>query len=211
MKKDLLTHVAKTNENTRVLLIGCSNQCYHKNLERTEFKALFQSDNLSMLCYTPCPDYSARVQMWKHFIELKGISIDELNNGSKFDLSVLALATEGYSAGSVSYFVKGTKLIRESIDVCLTPRRIHKYQVLNEHFQNKEFLEAVSQMNYSYQEEFIAFQDFTSEVTGRSKWITDYNAALARQNEQNDKKGDPNKTKNKKNRAFTKKFVTSTV
>jgi len=194
LKKDLLTHVGKINAEKRVLVIGNSSCPFNDNVDFGDFKKFFTDstpdDALSLMCYIPYPNYLNRQRLWTHFIHEKGLHIEELNRSPNFELSILTLLSEGYSAGS----------IREAVHIVLNKRRFEKYHRLKQSFTTKEFLQALSKTIYTYKDDQTLFREFTAEVTGRGKEIAAIQAKAAAaaadaEGDGKDKKGKKGKKK----------------
>jgi len=196
LKKDLLTHVAKITADKRVLVVGNSSCPFNDNVDFGDFKKFFHDstpgNQLSLMNYIPYPNYLNRQRLWTHFIHEKGLHIEELNRSTQFELSILTLLSEGYTAGS----------IREAVHIVLTKRRFEKYHRLKQAFTTKEFLQALSKTVYTYKDDQTLFREFTAEVTGRNKVIDAIKAKQAAEaaggdGDGKDKKGKKGKGKKK--------------
>merc|ERR1712087_721713 len=164
---------------------------FNDNVDFADMKKLFHdatpADPLSLMCYIPYPNYLNRTRLWTHFMHEKGIHIEELNKSAKFELSILTLLSEGYTAGPM----------REAVHLVLTKRRFEKYHRLQQAFSTKEFLQALSKTAYTYKDDQTLFREFTAEVTGRTKAIAKINAKLAAEAAENEGGGDGKKGKKK--------------
>lgn len=174
MKKDLLSHCLKINKDRRILIVGNSSEPFNSSVDMNEMKKFFydSTNNLQipLMCYIPYPSYSNRMRLWQHFIqELGTVSIEELNESSKFELSILTLLSEGYTGGS----------IEQTCKLVLTKRRFDKYYREHQVFTTQEFLRALSKTIYTYKDDQESFRKYTAIVTGRSKAIQIYNSKLA--------------------------------
>lgn len=194
LKKDLLTHCAKITASKRVLVVGNSSCPFNDDVDFGDFKKFFFDSTpgmqLALMCYIPYPNYLNRQRLWTHFIHEKGLHIEELNRCTNFELSILTLLSEGYTAGS----------IREAVHIVLTKRRFEKYHRLKQAFTTKEFLQALSKTVYTYKDDQTLFREFTAEVTGRTKAIAaikakEAAAAAEAEGEGKDKKGKKGKKK----------------
>jgi len=193
MKKELIGHSGKINANKRVLVVGNSACPYNDNVDFADFKSFFHDstsgDPMSLMCYVPYPNYLNRQRLWTHFIDEKGVHIEELNKSKNFELSVLTLLSEGYTAGS----------IRECVEMVLTERRFEKYNRLQQAFSTKEFLKALSKTAYTYKDDQMLFRQFTAAVSGRTKAIAKIKAKEAAEaSGGGDDGGDKKKKKGKK-------------
>merc|ERR1712154_102431 len=168
--------------------------CLDPGKFKKDFHDHTKGDPLSLMCYIPFPNYLNRMRLWTHFIHQKGIHIEALNQSSKFELSILTLLSQGYTAGS----------IHEAVNMVLTPRRFEKYHRLQQAFTTKEFLNALSRTIYTYKEQQVLFREFTAEVTGRNKAITKIKAKQASDAKGGDE-GDGKDKKGKKGKAGKKK------
>lgn len=170
LKKDLLIHAAKITAEKRVLIVGNSSCPFNDNVDFGDFKKFFfdstPGDQMALMNYIPYPNYLNRQRLWTHFVHEKGLHIEELNRSNHFELSILTLLSEGYTAGS----------IREAVHIVLTKRRFDKYHRLKKAFTTKEFLQALSKTVYTYKDDQRLFREFTAEVTGRNKFIADFKA-----------------------------------
>ena len=69
MAKDLLTHAARIDQSTRVLVLGDSSACYRSSppVDVKSMLKLFQTNGKCVLL--SYPDYMSRLKLWSHFIE----------------------------------------------------------------------------------------------------------------------------------------------
>lgn len=156
MKNNIMQHKAALTNDKRVLVVGNSRMPYHDKVDRKDLQKFFGFKNQGKMLFCPCPGYSTRLQLWKHFIEKTGMSVQGLDADPKFDLTTLAYISEGYSAGDIERAVNAT----------LTERRVQKLQESDKGLDSGEFISAISKTNYTYKDEYKAFQEFTDDVTG---------------------------------------------
>ena len=92
MKTPMDKIIQFTKAAKRVIFIGCTNQY--------EVSPKVMKKKFDKRFYFPYPDYGTRMQLFKHFIQLKGGELKD-----SFSVSTLAHLTEGYPAGSVRNFI----------------------------------------------------------------------------------------------------------
>lgn len=170
MKKELLAMTSSIKKNTRVLVIGVTKDVFSEQVDVEALKSYFTDgttgDELSLMCYCPFPDYATRSKLWKHFIEEKGVDlvqvIQDAGKSKPFDLSTLALVSEGYAPGSLA----------QAVHFCLTERRIQKYETFGKIFKTTEFLNNLARTrNYNFEDQIKKFASFSSEVSGRDAYM----------------------------------------
>jgi hypothetical protein len=87
------------------------------------------------------------------------MNVVEMEKNQKFDLTTLANISEGYSAGS----------IQQAVQAVLPHRRVAKLVESGRSIDNTELITALSKTNYTYKDDYIAFQKFTDDVTGEKE------------------------------------------
>lgn len=187
-----MSHTTKITSDKRILVVGNSSSPYNDSVDRGDLKKMFACDGsppdgkeMTLMCYIPYPNYLSRMRLWTHFMQqTSGVDIEQFNNCPNFELSVLTLLSEGYTAGS----------IMEAVRLCLTPRRIDKFKNNKMLFETDEFFQSLSKTIYTYKDDHNAFREFTGDVTNRDKQIAQIKAKL----ENPDSAGGDGKDKKKK-------------
>jgi SpoVK/Ycf46/Vps4 family AAA+-type ATPase len=163
------------NADHRVVIIGSTKE--PENGDIKDMKAFFDK-----FLYMPYPDYSTRIMIWRAYLEeivktnLK--LIDEMNNGPSssnrgnqdmlakiigvrtreimqaIDVSSLGHISEGYSAGAIARTVRQVVTVRR---VSLAKTRP---------ITAPDFVDTLSTQPYTYNDDKIAFMEFTRAITG---------------------------------------------
>jgi hypothetical protein len=157
----------------RVVIVGNSRQPFHAKTNVPDLCRFFDFQHQGKMIYCPCPGYHARLQLWSRFIENTGLAVAQLARSDKFDLSTLAFITEGFSAGA----------IEQAVMMTLTPRRVEKLLATGRDLDMSELLKALAKMPYTYQEEYVAFANFTFLVTGEKERLRLMQIAAAKEEE----------------------------
>ncbi|CAK9091174.1 Dynein regulatory complex protein 11 (IQ and AAA domain-containing protein 1), partial [Durusdinium trenchii] len=148
-RKDIVTYANSLKPEERVVLLGCTSQPF--NIPEGEFKdikAVFQRQ-----LYLANPDYASRVLLWRMFLQ-RAFDEVELDIPERIDISALALVSEGYSAGTIETCVRKT----------LTERR--KATLKTRPITEKDFINPLSSLPVTYQQDNLKFQQFTAAITG---------------------------------------------
>ena len=124
MRKSLMLQRAALDPADRVLIVGNSRQPFHEKTDMAELRAFFGYQHGGKMLYCPCPSHHTRLQLWRLFIERAGVTVAQLAQSHKFDLSSLAFVSEGYSAGSILLAVQATLPARRAAKVLATGRSI---------------------------------------------------------------------------------------
>merc|ERR1740130_16413 len=102
--KQIKTGVDSTNED-RILFVGNTAKPFEEGVNMREL-----CENFDFKVWVSFPDCGSRSLMFRKFIESKGVPVDP----AKLNLSALAIASDGYSAGS----------LKMTVNRVLTARRI---------------------------------------------------------------------------------------
>lgn len=174
-KKDLLTYKNQAlGPEHRVIIIGTTK--YPENGDMKDMKSFFDK-----FLYMPYPDYSSRVQLWRHYIagrihsglnkNNENAENQNINNAArikeeeeiqsrilsameKVDVSSLAQVSEGYSAGSIA----------RTCHIVLTSRRVAMLRLRP--LSNMDFVDNLSYQDVNYLDDKAMFVDFTKAITG---------------------------------------------
>lgn len=159
VRKSLAVQRAALAPTDRVIVVGNSRQPFHARTNIADLCKFFDYQHQGKMIYCPCPGYHSRLQLWARFIENTGLAVSQLARSDKFDLSTLAFITEGFSAGAME----------QAVQMTLTPRRVEKILATGKELDMAELLKALAKMPYTYQEEYVAFANFTFLVTGEKE------------------------------------------
>jgi len=171
MKKELLAMKTSLKAKERVLIIGTAGEgLFADDVDSEALKNFFidstEGNEMSMTCFTPYPDFQSRWKLWEHFILEKDVDVgkcvvDSLKSRD-FDLSTLSRCSDGFTAGG----------IKQAVELCITNRRLEKYNTFGKKFTTAEFLNALSKTrSYTFADTFKKFSKWTSEACGRNAWI----------------------------------------
>ena len=139
----------------RVLLVGCARCPHSDRVEVKELLDLFGPPH-GKVVLMPLPDYPTRRTLWTYFIQQTGLNLTSLEQHRGFDLTTLALVSEGYTAGCIQQAVLST----------LPTRRVAKMLELDRGVDTSELMTALSQTSYAYRGEYQANVAWLEQVTG---------------------------------------------
>eukprot|EP00401_Gymnodinium_catenatum_P083275 CAMPEP_0117501452 /NCGR_PEP_ID=MMETSP0784-20121206/23305_1 /TAXON_ID=39447 /ORGANISM="" /LENGTH=861 /DNA_ID=CAMNT_0005296705 /DNA_START=118 /DNA_END=2703 /DNA_ORIENTATION=- len=148
-KKDLVAAIKEvkrgpeSTEQDRILFIGCTSKPYEDTVDIEELRKAFDEK-----VWVHCPDYGSRYKLWLNFMGQHGVFPDP----TKFNTSVLASVSEGYSAGS----------IKQTVDRVLTTRRVHK--IKDRQLREQEFIIPLSRTPVCT--DYAEFSEFDCDITG---------------------------------------------
>lgn len=156
----LVQHAQALERNDRVLLIGCCRVPYSERVDVKELLDLFGPPNHTVLM--PLPDFLTRRKLWAYFIQQTGLTLTQLEKNPRFDLTTLALCSEGYTAGAIQQAALST----------LPSRRVAKLLEVDRGVDSTELIAALSQTSYVYKGEYernVAWFEQVSGVKERRK------------------------------------------
>lgn len=67
----LLAHKEQLSREHRVLIVGNSRLPFDESVDVSSIQECFGPDNYGKLVYTPCPSYDSRLNLWRHFIDMR--------------------------------------------------------------------------------------------------------------------------------------------
>jgi len=142
----------KTGEDSlpedRVLWIGCTSQPYGEGVNQKEL-----IENFDFKVWVSFPDTGSRSLLFRKFIEEKGIVVD----ANKFDLSALAIASDGYSAGA----------LKMCVERVLTQRRRDMLHMRK--LEVQEFLGPLARTPFSWPEDWTKMRNFDHDASNEKK------------------------------------------
>jgi hypothetical protein len=141
-----------------VLIVGNSRDPCGERVDRGELLKFFAPENAGRALFTPCPDYAARVKIWRAAVIEAGFSPQELSAFPRLSFSALAQLSEGFSAGS----------IRMAVELTLPPARVRRAKETMAQICTGDFVHALSRTPFTYKDAMDAFREFNMEVTGEA-------------------------------------------
>jgi len=161
------TQIKRGDQSTaqdQILFIGCTSQPFSPDpLGPKDQKDLISDFDFKV--WLSFPDYGSRMLLLRKFMDAR---INELSGGeaarvdpAALNLSSLAIASEGYSAGS----------LKLAVNRVLTARRVTQLKPSQRPLAVQEFLGPLSRTNCSLPENWVAFRDFDHEASGEKERI----------------------------------------
>jgi len=179
----------------RILIVGNTSRPTHEFCDKKGLQEFFGKKGGKIL-FTPIPDYSTRMQIWKRCIENTSLNVHELTHNRKFNLSILSHISAGYSAGTIRAAVEKT-LSESKVEIL---RKILASGRQSE-LSTNDFVSALSKQNFCYQKEYKKFIDYANSVNGEKK-RREIEAALKKEKDEiagsKTKKGGPKKKRKPK-------------
>ncbi|GAB5357569.1 hypothetical protein AAMO2058_000385500 [Amorphochlora amoebiformis] len=152
-----------TGRAPRVLIVGNTSAPKHEFGDKKALTDFFGKKG-GKIFFTPIPDTSTRLQIWKHYINKTTLNVHVLALNKEFSMSILGHISAGYSAGA----------IRAAVAITLSESKamqIHK--VLRSgrvsSLTTQDFVSALSKVSCVYKEEYKIFIDFANSVNGEKK------------------------------------------